>query len=88
MTNPKTLKRHAALVDRMSRTLGLDLEEEMMRGQMQIDALGDAVLRCTGCANADECDRWMTQQKAGAEAPPDYCRNAEIFAALKAHRRT
>ncbi|UXX84374.1 DUF6455 family protein [Roseovarius pelagicus] len=86
MTNPNTLKRHAALVDRMSQKLGIDLEEEMMRGQMQVDALGDAVLRCTGCVNADECDHWMDVHDDGAEQPPEYCRNAEVFAALKAGR--
>ncbi|MDX1784888.1 MAG: DUF6455 family protein [Roseovarius sp.] len=87
MTNPKTLRRHAELVDRMSRVVGLDLEEELMRGQMQIDTLGDAVLRCTGCSNAHGCDHWLAAQEGEADAPPEYCRNTEIFEALKAGKR-
>lgn len=83
MTNQMTLRRHADLVDRMATTLGLDLEEVMMAGQLQIDTLGDAVLACTGCSNPDGCSRWMAQQSHAAEAAPDMCRNADLFSTLK-----
>lgn len=84
MSNPHTLKRHAELVDRMADTLGLDLEEAIMKGQMQVDTLGEAVLRCSGCTQADGCNHWMDEQTATADQPPEYCRNSDLFAVLKA----
>lgn len=83
MPNPHILKKHAELVDRMSTTLGLDLEEAMMKGQMQLDTLGDAVLRCTGCDRTDACGHWLEEQQAPAEQPPGYCRNTHLFDLLK-----
>lgn len=83
MPNSQLLKRHAELVDRMSQSLGLDLEEAMMKGQMQMDTLGDAVLRCTGCAEADTCDHWLAAQSGQADQPPEYCRNTELFDLLR-----
>lgn len=84
MSNPHTLKRHADLVDRMSETLGLDLEETIMKGQMQVDTLGDAVLRCTGCAQPESCVHWLDEQSATTDQPPGYCRNSDLFDLLKA----
>ncbi len=83
MTNQVTLRRHADLIDRMATTLGLDLEEVMLAGQLRIDTLGDAVLACTGCSNADGCDRWMEMQTGAVQTPPEICRNADLFASLK-----
>jgi len=83
MSNQQTRKRHADLVDRMANTLGIDLEEKIMEGQLQIDTLGDAVLACTGCSNPEYCDHWMDQQNDTTDQAPDYCRNTEIFNFLK-----
>lgn len=89
MPHDLTLRRHAALVDRMAETLGVDLEEAVMRGQMAPGALPDMVLRCTSCANPDGCEAWLEQQRAAsvAEAPraattPYFCRNAGTFDGL------
>lgn len=87
MTRPQTLKVHAELVDRMSGTLGLDLEETMMQGRMQIDTLGDAVLSCTGCTRTQDCMHWMEDNATGAETAPDYCRNRDLFDRIKAGKR-
>ncbi len=87
MQNTTTLKRHAALMDRMATTLGLDLEEKIMAGQLQIDSLGDAVLRCTGCENPDGCEHWLDIQTSRADATPAVCRNANMFKMLKAGKR-
>ncbi len=87
MTDVPSLKRHADLVERMSRAVGLDFEEEILRGNLQIDTLGDAVLRCSGCANTGACNHWLTAQDSTVEAPPDYCRNKDVFLALKNGRR-
>lgn len=83
MQSTSTLKRHAQLVDRMANTLGVDLEQKIMEGQMTFDTLGDVVLACTGCANPEACDHWLARNKA-ASATPDYCRNSDVFSLLKA----
>jgi len=87
MADTQTLRKHADLVDRMSQTLGLDLEESIMRGQLQIETLGDAVLSCSGCANPGACSRWLTAQEGVANDTPDYCRNGDVFDALKSGKR-
>ena len=83
MTNSTTLRRHADLVDRMANALGLDLEELMMAGQVQIDTLGDAVLNCSGCTNPEGCEHWLDMQTGAARTAPEICRNVDLFAMLK-----
>lgn len=89
MQHTVTLRRHAALVDRMAETLGVDLEEAVMRGELSPGALPDMVLRCTGCANPDGCEAWLNSQKqpataetARATTTPYFCRNAGAFDVL------
>lgn len=82
MQSTAALKRHADLVDRMASTQGVDLEERMMTGKLRPEELSDAVLACTGCANADACVHWLDRTE-NAEATPDYCRNADLFGRLK-----
>ncbi len=78
------LKRHAALVDRMATTLGVDLEEATMRGDMPMDDLAEVVLRCTGCSNPDGCTSWLGDHAtSGAEHAPGYCRNASMLEGLR-----
>lgn len=86
MANPQTLREHAALVDRMSDAVGVDLEEMILRGQLQTDTLGDAVLGCTGCANPSGCGHWLDrQERTGeiAQTTPGFCRNTDLFDLLK-----
>ena len=80
----RTLRRHADLVDRMADALGVDLEEAVMRGALNPDALPDMVLRCSACTKPEQCEGWLarTPAPAGPEAAPDYCRNAEVFDVL------
>lgn len=82
MQSTATLTRHADLVDRMAETQGVDLEERMMAGKVRPEEVRDAVLACTGCACADACVHWLDRTET-ADATPDYCRNAELFAYLK-----
>jgi hypothetical protein len=88
MLGRTTLKRHAALVDRMAEARGVDLEEQILRGNLRISELEDAVLRCTGCDNPDGCERWLAQVEQDgttvAQTPPQ-CRNADVFSALDKH---
>ena len=78
-----TLKRHADLMDRMATTLGLDLEEKALRGELPFDEIPDAVLRCTGCTGAGECEAWLKAHEAGSDETPAYCRNSALFKTLK-----
>ena len=84
MPSHMTLRRHAALVDRMATALGLDLEEELLRGRLAPDALPDMVLRCTGCGDAAGCTATLSAHEADEAATampetPYFCRNAGIF---------
>ena len=83
MTTNPTIKRHAALVDRMAGARGVDLEQATMEGRLSMDRLTDAVLACTGCANPEECEAWLNTQSGVAAATPGYCRNADLFDTLE-----
>ncbi|MDP5219283.1 DUF6455 family protein [Ruegeria sp. 2205SS24-7] len=81
MRSPKMLKRHASLVDRMARTVGVDLEESALRGDLAFDEIADAVIACTGCTNPTHCESWLAE-KNSAESTPEYCRNTELLKRL------
>lgn len=83
MLSQATLKRHAGLVDRMATRVGIDLEDAALRGEISISEIDDAVLRCTGCTQADTCANLLDSPAGHDAAAPDYCRNGEVFAALK-----
>ncbi|MFZ7091798.1 DUF6455 family protein [Primorskyibacter sp. 2E233] len=83
MQSRETLKRHAGLVDQMANAQELDLEEQILRGNLSISELDDAVLRCTGCTQPCTCETWLATRSAPVDAPPEYCRNAELFQDLK-----
>lgn len=83
MCEARTLNRHAALVNRMAETLGLDLTQATREGRLSAEAWRDAVLACTGCSDPEHCMGWMAElQEQGAEAPPAYCENADLMARL------
>jgi hypothetical protein len=82
MPSHPTLRRHAALVDRMAGAMGVDLEAAVMRGQLAPDDLPYMVLRCTGCANPDGCEAFLQKAAAAPKpgpTPPYFCRNAWVF---------
>ncbi|SPJ28398.1 DUF6455 family protein [Falsiruegeria mediterranea] len=81
MPNREQLKRHADLVDRMATVRGIDLEEQALRGNVSIDEISDAVSSCTNCTNPEHCQQWLSGRER-AEASPEYCRNADLFAEL------
>lgn len=83
MHSPETLKRHAGLVDDMATARGLDLEELTIAGALSLSELGDAVVRCTGCARPDDCAHWLSQQRETTSEAPAYCKNGFLFDELK-----
>ncbi len=77
------IDRHARLVGRMAGTLGIDLTQAAMAGEMPPEALRSAVLRCTGCERAGACESWLAVHDSAAETPA-YCRNKSLFDRLAA----
>ncbi len=81
MSDPKTLRHHAELVDRMAGTLGIDLQESAIGGQVSVDEISDAVLRCSDCPNPGHCARFLSENQH-SPITPEYCRNQELFERL------
>ena len=73
------LDRHAGLVHAMAARTGTDLTQAMMEGRLAPDGLRAAVLRCTGCVAAGDCEKHLASE---GDDVPGYCRNARLFAAL------
>jgi hypothetical protein len=72
-----SIDRHAALMDRMADTLGVDLAELSLRGELAPEAYRQAVLRCTGCTDPGGCAKWTAAHPEGASRAPGFCRNKE-----------
>lgn len=81
MQNAKTLAKHAALVDHMADHLGVDLEEQVLRGTVAPDLVPDLVLRCTNCTDPDACARLLAATETLDQAP-DYCVNRDTLASI------
>ncbi|ABV94355.1 hypothetical protein Dshi_2622 [Dinoroseobacter shibae DFL 12 = DSM 16493] len=82
MLNQTVVRKHAALVDRMSDRLGVDLEESAFRGEISPELIPDLVLRCTNCANPEACTRLLDSMEQ-LEAAPSYCVNRDTLANLR-----
>jgi hypothetical protein len=81
MPGNKTLQTHEDLMDRMARTLGADLDAAELRGDLPPEMREGMLLSCTGCSDADGCQRWLDSHDQ-AEAAPGYCRNGARLAEL------
>jgi hypothetical protein len=84
MQGDKTLVMHEALMDRMARTLGADLDEAELRAELAPEIRHAMLLSCTGCADPTGCAHWLDAHDS-AEAAPDYCRNGLFLADLARH---
>lgn len=82
MTDPATLKAHAALFDQTAERLGVDLETAALAGNLSIDEISEAVLRCTACSNPTDCRHWLMRDEVVATAPPVYCCNTALLSRL------
>ena len=84
MFGAKTLNRHAALANTMASRLGVDLTKAMTDGRMSAETWRGAVLRCTGCSDPENCQKFLTETaETGAQSPPSYCRNAGLIESLR-----
>ena len=78
------LKKHADLFTRMGDAVGVDLQEEAIKGNLQFDEIAESVLRCTRCGQVEACQKWLNEARATPAAQsPDYCRNGDLLAFLK-----
>lgn len=83
MPNATQLARHAQLVDHMANALGVDLDEQMLRGNLRQSQIEDAVLSCTNCTRPGACESRLASAQDAASKAPGYCRNAALFDALR-----
>lgn len=83
MLDRANFKRHADLVDRTATRMGIDLEDAALSGRLAFDEIAEMVMRCANCPNPDDCAHWLRREEAQADAPPVYCRNADLLDDLK-----
>ncbi|WP_338272076.1 DUF6455 family protein [Roseicyclus marinus] len=83
MPSDKTRDHHEALMGRMARTLGADLDDAELRGDLPPEMRDDMLSACTGCADPTGCAHWLSR-RSEAEAAPGFCRNRDILQALAA----
>jgi len=80
------LEKHERLVNKMADTLGVDLVEEVQRGNLAPSELRNRVFRCVGCDSADACADWLRAHPDGTDGAPEFCRNGKMFADLAARK--
>lgn len=79
MQDTVKLKRHAALFDNMGSAIGLDLQKQAIGGDLPIEEISEAVLRCVACSRPDHCAKLLASPGLQAISPPDYCRNRDLL---------
>ena len=83
MPSNLTRDRHEALMTRMATKLGADLDDAELRGDLPPEMRAEMLTACTGCADPQNCARWL-ERTAEAEVAPEYCRNRDILHDLAA----
>lgn len=91
MFGSRTLNRHAALMNRMAETLGIDLEEALRRGKISSTEWRDALVDCVGCDDPASCASWLNEHAASEdrltalpeEEAPHYCNNRLMLDRLR-----
>lgn len=76
MPDQAQIRRHADLLGRMAASRGVDLCEQAVAGELSMDEMAEAVLRCTGCGQPDQCNDWLADATGTL---PDYCRNRALL---------
>ncbi|MDG3042065.1 DUF6455 family protein [Roseicyclus marinus] len=78
-----TRDQHERLMTRMARTLGADLDDAELRGDLPPEMRDDMLSACVGCSDPQGCAHWLAKTQA-ADTAPGFCRNGGILAALAA----
>lgn len=79
-------ERHFWLTQGMARTVGVNITDEIARGNLTREAFANMVVRCGTCEFAERCVRWMAEGRHLDEDPPGYCLNHEAIEMLKAQK--
>jgi len=83
MQSPSKIKSHTKLFLRMADTQGVDVDEQVMRGNLDPEVVPQAVLRCTACTRPQECAHWLASHPPTDARVPNYCMNKNLLASLK-----
>ena len=91
MFGNRVLNRHAALMNRMAETLGVDLAEALRRGSLSSEEWRDALVSCASCDDPTGCVHWLGEHGAPedrscgapADEAPDFCNNRLMMARLR-----
>lgn len=81
MPDRKTAKKHAFLFDEMAKQLGHDMQQHAIDGDISIDELTDALVRCSRCGEAGDCAKRLSAGQINGETP-SYCENKDLFKTL------
>lgn len=76
MQGKKTLDQHETLMGKMANSLGADLDEAELRGDLAPEDRTDMLMACTGCPDPAACKEWLLSH-GSAEDAPAYCRNGD-----------
>ena len=73
------LSRDAGLLNEMADVLGVDLIDTAMAGKIGEAQLREAVANCAQCDSPTGCERWLNAHRTGANAPPVFCCNNDLW---------
>ena len=66
----------------MARAVGLDLTAAVVDGWLSRAELDALISRCASCGRSGDCDRFLSDARAGAALPP-YCANNAALEVLR-----
>lgn len=75
------MNERAALMGRMMETIGAT--DKIPQSLVAESELRQAANRCLCCEKTEECAAWLKSHQDGAQAAPELCPNANLFAAWK-----
>ncbi len=78
---------HFWLTRSVARSIGLSLTDAMSEGRLTPQEYSEMVTRCRQCPFVSQCEGWLAENGAGAEAIPDRCVNAARLNGLRQQRR-
>ena len=79
----ETLTTHADLMHRMADTVGADLGDAVLRGDLSGQELRSAVMQCAHCAAGEECPGWLDAHAEGVSEVPGFCENKPMMDRLR-----
>ena len=74
---------HFWLTRSVARSIGLSLTDAMVEGRLTPQGYTEMVTRCRQCPYVAQCEQWLAENGAGAEAVPGTCVNADRLNGLK-----